>query len=148
MAILRDPDSREAKERVKFEAQYTAFGPGQRPYVKRDYPMLLHKAGRPSGGMGAAIIVEHQEVGSEQEADVYRSRGFRPTPLEALDVWDGEQKLFAELAAERNWEAKNRHSERAQSEIAQAEAVAVDHLASMPVTPIKPRQKAATAAGE
>lgn len=148
MAILRDPDSREAKERVKFEAQYTAFGPGQRPYVKRDYPMLLHKAGRPSGGMGAAIIVEHQEVGSEQEADVYRSRGFRPTPLEALDVWDSQQKEAATLSAEMNWEARNRHSDRARAEIETAQAMTEDHLASMPVTPIKPRAKAAVAAQE
>lgn len=148
MAILRDPDSNEAKERVKWEAQYTAFGPGARPYVKREYPMLLHRAGRPSGGMGAPIIVEHQEVGSEREAEQYRSRGFRPTPLEALDVWDKQQHEFAELAAERNYEvAHGRHNERAQGEIAQAEAVAVDHLPSMPVTPIKPR-KAASAAQE
>lgn len=148
MAILRDPDSREAVERTKWEAHYTAFGPGQRPYVKRDYPMMLHKAGRPSGGIGAAIIVEHQEVGSEREADEYRSRGFRPTPLEALDLWDRQQHEVAELAAELNWEAKNRHSERARAEIETAQAGAVDHLASVPVTPIKPRARAAVAAQE
>lgn len=149
MAILRDPDSNEAKERVKWEAQHTAFGPAQRPYVRRDYPMMLHRADRPSGGMGAAIIVEHQEVGSEREAEVYRSRGFRPTPLEALDVWDKQQHEFAELAAARNYDvAHGHHNERAQSEIAQAEAAAVDHLPSMPITPIKPRAKAAAAAGE
>lgn len=148
MAILRDPDSREAKERTKWESNYTAFGPGQRPYVKRDYPMMLHKAGRPSGGMGAAIIVEHQEVGSEREADEYRSRGFRPTPLEALDVWDKEQHEFAALASELNWEAKNRHGERARAEIEAAQAEATDHLASVPVTPIKPRARAAAAAQE
>lgn len=144
--ILRDPKSAEAQERQKFEATYTEFGPGRRPYVRRDYPMLLHKAGRPSGGMGGPVIVEHQEVGSEREADQYRSQGFRPTPLEALDAWEAQQHEFAELASERNWQtAHGRHSEKAQTEIARAEAVAEDHLPSVPVTPIKPRRAAAAA---
>jgi hypothetical protein len=142
MSILIDPDSAEAKERVKWEAQYTQYGPGARPYVKRDYPMLLHKAGRPAGGLGAAEIVEMQEVGSEQEAEVYRQRGFRPTPLEAIEHWEAEQTLFAELAAERAWEVKHgRHGEKAQQEIVRAEAAAVDHLPSVPVTPIKPHNR-------
>ncbi len=100
--------------------------------------------------LGAAIIVEHQEVESEREAEQYRSLGFRPTPLEALDVWDAQQREFAELAAERSWQvAHGQHSERAQTEIAHAEAVAVDHLPSMPVTPIVKRQpRAANAAQE
>lgn len=147
--ILRDPKSPEARERTKYEATYTEFGPGQRPYVFKPYPMMLHKAGRPSGGMGAAVIIETQEVGSEREADSYRSQGFRPTPLEAIDAWDRQQFEFAELAAGRNYDvAHGKHSERAQTEIAQAEAEATDHLPSMPVTPIKPRAKAASAAQE
>jgi hypothetical protein len=142
MAILIDPDSAEAKERVKWEAQYTQYGPGARPYIKRDYPMLLHKAGRPPGGLGAAEIVEMQEVGSEGEAAVYRSRGFRPTPLEAIEHWEAEQTEFATLAAERNWQVQHgRHSEKAQQEIARHEAAAVDHLPSVPVTPIKPHSR-------
>lgn len=141
--ILRDPKSPEAQERRKFEAQYSEFGPPGRPYVKRDYPMMLHKAGRPSGGMGGPIIVEHQEVGSEREADAYRSQGFRPTPLEALEVWESQQFEYAELAAERNHDVlvRNRHSEAAQREISVAESQAVDHLPSVPTTPIKPRAK-------
>lgn len=143
MAILRDPDSNESKERVKWEAQRSEFGPPDRPYVWRPYPMMLHKAGRPSGGLGAACIIETEEVGSEREADAYRSRGFRPTPLEALELWDAEQLEFAKLAAERNHEvAHNHHSEKAQAEIARAEAIAVDHLPSVPETPIKPRARA------
>jgi hypothetical protein len=148
MAILRDPDSRESKERVKWEAQHTAFGPGQRPYVKHDYPMMLHKAGRPSGGMGGPVIIEHQEVGSERERDSYHSQGFRATPLEALAVWDAQDKEFAGLAAELNYDAKNKHGELARAEIAAAQAAAPDHLPSMPVTPIKPRAQAAVAAGK
>ena len=147
--ILRDPKSAEAQERVKFEAQYSVFGPGQRPYVKRDYPMMLHRAGRPAGGMGAPIIVEHQEVGSERERDSYASQGFRATPNEAIEAWEAVQFEFAELAANRNYDvAHGKHSEAAQREIAVAEANTADHLPSMPVTPIKPRQRAATAAQE
>lgn len=142
MAILIDPDCVESKERRKWEAQYTPWGPPARPHVHREYPMMLHLAGRPPSGMGAAIIVETQEVGSEVERELYRSRGFRATPLEALDVWEAQQREFAELAAERNYQVKHgKHSERAQAEIAQAEAVATDHLPSMPVTPIKPHNR-------
>src|SRR6185436_18897154 len=74
--ILRDPKSPEALERTKYESQYTEFGPGKRPYVFRPYPMMLHKAGRPSGTLGGAVIIENMEVGSEQEADMYRAMGF------------------------------------------------------------------------
>lgn len=147
--ILRDPKSPEAQERRQWEAQYTEFGPGGRPYVHREYPMMLHKAGRPSGGMGGPVIVETREVESAAQREQYRSQGFRATPLEALEVWEAQQKEFAELAAERNWEVKHgRHSEKAQAEVAAAEAAAVDHLPSVPVTPIKPRPRAANAAQE
>ncbi len=148
--ILRDPKSPEARLRSQYEAQYTSFGPGQRPYVFRPFPMMLHLAGRPSGGIGAAVILETQEVGSEREMDAYRSRGFRPTPLEAIEAWEAQQFEFAELAAARNYDvAHGKHSEKAQGEIAVAEAKTTDHLPSMPVTPIKPRAKtAAGAAGE
>ena len=146
--ILRDPKSPEADERRRWEAQYTEFGPGGRPYVHREYPMMLHKAGRPSGGMGGPVIVETQEVGSETERDNFQSQGFRATPLEALDAWDKQQFEVAELAAELNWEAKYRLSEKARLELEAAQSRADDHLASVPVTAIKPRAKAAAAAQE
>lgn len=138
MGVLHSPESAFAQERVKWEAQHTEMGPGQRPYLKREYPMMLHLAGRPANGLGAAEIIETVEVGSEREADLYRSRGFRPTPLEALDVWNGQQFEIAELAAERNFDER-RMSARARQEAETANAHAVDHLASVPETPIRRR---------
>lgn len=138
--ILRDPKSLEAKERAKWEAQHSEWGPGRRPYVKRDYPMMIHLAGRPETGLGKATIIDTVIITHDGEYEPYRSRGFRPTPLEALEAWQAQETEYAELAAGRNWDvAHGRHSERAQREIAAAEAVAVDHLPSVPVTPIKPR---------
>lgn len=140
--ILIDPKSAEATERRKWEAQYTPFGPGMRPYQHKDYPMMLHLAGRPAGGMGAAAIVETQEVGSPMEANPYISRGFRQTPLEALEMWECQQLEFANLAANRNWQSVHgRISEKAQVEVARAEARSVDHLPDVPVTPIKRRRR-------
>lgn len=140
MAILRDPDSVESKMISEWEAQMSAHGPGRRPYQFQPYPMMLHLAGRPKSGLGAATIVETQEAGSENEANFYRGRGFRNTPLEAIEAWDATQFEAAELAANRNWQvAKGRIGEKAQAEVQRAEAAHADHMPDMPVTPIKKR---------
>lgn len=142
MAILRDPDAIESKMIAAFEAQMSVYGPGQRPYQHRPYPMMLHLAGRPSSGLGAATIVETQEVGSSNEAEFYRSRGFRETPLEAIEMWDKQQFEFAELAANRNWQtAHGRIGEKAQAEVRRAEAAHTDHMPDMPVAPVKRKRR-------
>lgn len=142
MSVLRDPKSVESQLVTEWEAQWSEHGPGRRPYQFQPYPMMLHLAGRPASGLGKATIIDTQQVGSENEANLYRSQGYRNTPLEAIEMWDKQQFEFAELAAERNWQmAHGRVGEKAQAEVVRAEANAVDHLPDVPVTPIKPRGK-------
>lgn len=139
MSVLYAPDSAYAKEMIKHEAQYSPYGPGLRPYVYRDYPMMLHRAGRPAGGMGIDEIVETCTVESEREETQKRHEGFRRTPGEALASFTAQQFEIAELAAERNF-YERRMTPKAQAEAEMANANAGGHLASVPETPIVRRQ--------
>ncbi len=123
MSVLYAPETGFAKERVKWEAQHTEMGPGLKPYVYREYPAMIYKAGRPANGMGKHIIEEQMTVGSEQEYENYRSRGFRRTPLEAIDYLDKLRDECAVLGAELNYEQKNKLSENAAMEVEAARAV-------------------------
>ena len=135
--ILHSPDSAYAKEMTKWEAQGSTMGPGLRPYVKRDFPMMMHKAGRLSGG-GIGIIDTY--IVDEKQHPRYVQSGFRDTPLEAIEAYEAEQLEFAKLAAERNFEVR-RMGTHAQAEVATAEAAAgARHLPTIPETPIKPRR--------
>jgi hypothetical protein len=138
---LYSPESNYAKEIRKFEAQRSEFGIGERPYVFRPYPMMLHLAGQPPGGMGPIAILETQEVVSEREAAQYRQRGFRDTPLEAIEFYDAQQTEFMKLAAEQNYDVKNKLTPKAGAEVLAAQDAYPGHLPSVPVTPIKPRSK-------
>lgn len=140
MGVIHSPDSNFAKEMVKHEAQHSAFGAPQRPYVKRDYPMMLHLGGR--GSSGAPEIVDTHIVESEVQAANLKSRGFRETPLEALALLHRQDTEIATLAAERNFH-ESRMSEQAQREAAIVDASTGNHVASIPETPIRPKPKAA-----
>lgn len=143
MAILVDPDTAESKERVKWEAFPTRFGNGGRPYQFREYPKMVHKAGRPDNGLGAHIIVEQRTAASEKDEANWRSEGFRGNPLEAIEVFEAQRLEFAKLAAELNYEQKNKLSANASAEVEAARAVHSNpvslHMPSVPETPIKRR---------
>lgn len=145
MAVLHPPESNFAKESVKWEAQFTPMGPGQRPYVFRPYPMTMHKAGRPSNGLGADTIVETVDVESELQENERFHEGFRPTPLEALDAFSAQQVEIAKLAAEINYEVKKKLSPNAAAEVERAQSEHSGHMATMPVTPIRKRGRPAKA---
>lgn len=138
--LLHSPQSPESKERVKWEAQHSLYGPGLRPYVKRDYPMMLHQAGRPESGMGPDTIIEQVIIDDEREYELYRSRGFRETPLEALTHFQAEQTEFAKLAANIDYQ-KRTLSPNAIKEVEAAQDASPHHMPMVPVTPIKPRAK-------
>lgn len=121
------------------------MGPAGRPFVQYDYPMMLHKAGRPENGLGKHIIAEQITVMDENQRAMHEHEGFRATPLEAIKYIDDQRDEFSRLAAELNHEQKNKLSDRASAEVDDARAVhAADvsrHMPSVPVTPIKPRRK-------
>ncbi len=144
MSVLYAPETGFAKERIKWEAEHSQMGPGLRPYVFRPYPAMIYKAGRPANGMGAHIIEEQIVVGSEQEYESYRSRGFRATPLEAIKWLDDLRDECGNLAAELNHEQKNKLSANAAAEVdaARAQHTGVSrHMPVVPETPIAPRRK-------
>lgn len=143
MAVDYPKDSEYAKERAKWEAEHTDFGKPGRLYVKRDFPMTLHKAGRREGV--TPVIAETMQAGDEHVMDRERHNGFYPTPLEALDAFHALDLEIAKLAAERH------ENERRMSSLAQAEGKAADeadgaHVPSVPVTPLPPKKPAAVSA--
>lgn len=127
---------------VKHEAQYSPFGPGLKPYVFQPYPMMMHKAGRPANGLGADEIVDTKIVESDDQEALARGQGFRPTPLEALDVFTKDQFTIAELAANGAFHER-RMSPNAQQEAFDARQEAGVHLGEIPAKPIKRRGRPA-----
>ncbi len=134
MGLVHVPESAWAKEATKWEAQGSEMGPGLRPYVKRDWPSCVYKAGQlPQGGLE---IVDTRQI-DQHEYDRLHANGYRLTPLEALEVLEAQQTEFAKLSAEREWEKKHgRLSPRAIAEVTRAEDEAgAQHLPTIPETP-------------
>lgn len=100
--------------------------------------MMLHKASVLKAG--GIEITETVQVQTERERAPFEARGFRSTPLEAIDALEATQTDHATLAAERNYELQ-RMSPRARAEVAEKEAEAgAVHLPTIPETPIGPRR--------
>lgn len=139
--VMHATSSNYAKERVKWEAHHTNLGAPKRPYVKRDYPMMVFLGGRPEGGLGADTVIAYKTVGSEREFEEWRQRGYRPSPNEAIDAYKAQEVEFARLNA--NLEHQKRHglSEKAAAEVTAAQESVTGHLPMVPVTGIKPRAK-------
>ena len=137
MAIWHPPDSAYAAEMRKWEAQATELGPGLRPYIKRDYPMMLHLAGvAPQGGV---VIIDTRIVEDADRRVIAEREGFRATPTEAIDALAVQQTEHAKLAAEREWEKRHTMSAKARVEVeAVEEAAGAKHL---PTIPEKPKRK-------
>lgn len=134
--VLHAPSSAFSKESVKWEAQWTPHGPPQRPYVKHEYPMMVHRAGEPPGGMGALTVIESIIVESAQAATMLRGQGFRPTPGEAIEAYEVRQTENATGHASINYEIKNTLSPRAGAEAQRALDASPDHLAEVEETRI------------
>lgn len=136
MAIVHAPDSAYATEMTKWEAHGSTLGPGLRPYVKRDWPSMVHRAAQLT--TGGIEIVEQQIVESEDQYDRLRSRGFRLTPLEAIAALEAFQKEAAALAAEREYEKRHGLSPQAVAEVnAVEEAAGATHLPTIAETPTR-----------
>lgn len=147
--MLHSPESPESQERVKFEAEYSPWGAPKRPYIHRDYPMMMHLAGPPQGGMGAITIIESETVdGPGLHQDHLHSRGFRPTPLEALAHYEATQTEYMKLSGNLEYQKKNTLSERAAAEVTAAQNAHNGHLPMVPETPIRRRVKRAAKAQE
>lgn len=137
--IQLGPDSGYGKEMRKWEAYPSQFGPGEKPYVFREYPKMLYKAARVAGK--GIQVVETFVVGNDLEQRNMESRGFHGAQEEAISAIEREQAEFGKLAAEREFEIqRGRLSERAAAEVRAAEAEhGASHLPTVPETPIRRR---------
>lgn len=138
--VLHSPSSGYAKERVKWESQFTILGAPQRPYVKREFPMMIYLGGRPDGGLGADTVIAYETIGSARELDDWRQRGYRESPADAIAAYQAQELEFAKLAAEQNYDVKHRLSEKAGAEVEAAQQAVSGHLPVVPETPIVRRQ--------
>ncbi len=142
MGILHSQEGSYSKERCRWEAGPTEFGPGLKPFVQQDYPKMLSRAGRTTKGV--PVIVDHQIAESDVMEANLLSRGFRVGEDAALELLHAEDREHAKLAANRAY------TDRAMSPRAQAEAAAIDdqtidHLPVIPPTPVRKRQPRARA---
>ena len=137
--IIHSPESEYAKERVKFEAQNSEMGPGQRPYVYREYPTAMYLAGIPAGLVGEPRIIECEPHCDETLAANLASRGWARTPLEALKNYETQKLEEAKLAAELEHEIVHKLTDKAVAEVRAAQSEHEGHLPTVPETPIRRR---------
>lgn len=141
MPVIHAPESEYAKERTKWEAFPTEMGPGRRPYQFQRFPMMMHKAGPPASGAGAITIIDTEQADDEQRAMNLKSRGFRETPLDAIEAYEADALERAKLSAEIEYDLKHKLSPKAVAEVRAAQDEVSGHLASVPETPVKPRRR-------
>jgi hypothetical protein len=153
LPILQVPGTKEAEERIKWEAQHTGYGPPGRPYVYREFPLMIHKAGKALDAaglpkLGAAVIIETKTVANEAEERQWLGDGFHRNPAEAVLMYEKGTVEVAKLAAEINYEVKNKLSPLAVAEVEAAQAAHAGHLPSVPETPIVRRTRIARDGGK
>ncbi len=102
-----------------------------------DYPKMLYKAVRADGGprvdvfeSGSGTLIVH----SQNEENAERGRGWCVSQEAAIQAIRDEDKMFAELAANRNYTDRNL-SERAKAEIQAVEDASSTHVPEIPRTP-------------
>lgn len=133
---LITPQSAEGIERRKWEQHYGPLGAPGNPYVFREYPKTLYKAGRPN--KSNVEITGSITAKDAREEAVLKGQGWAVSQEAAIQAVHEQHREFATLAAERHYH------EQFMSEAAQREAAAVDretvqHVPVIPETPIKRR---------
>ncbi len=140
--IVHNPASPFAREMAKFEMDYSPFGPPGRPRAQvghQEYPCMFYKMVR-SKTNGEFLCEDMQQAQGESDARNLESRGYRTGQLNAIAYVEGLEQAVAVAAAERNYRDRNM-SDKAKAESAAAEDATAQHLADVPVTPIKRRTR-------
>jgi len=132
--ILWGPQSDYARERRKWEAYPTQYGEPERPFVFREYPLMLYRAKRkPEGGKDP--ILEQVIVEDDQQERNMHSRGWVRGPDHAIKVLEESERGLAQAAAERAYQDRLM-SDRAKAEAAAIDETTISHLGEVPITPI------------
>lgn len=150
MGIQRSQEDAWTKEQAKWEHRpvlvngtyvepipFSAGGKGNAPF--REYPKAMYRAESADGGPRINGMIT---VDDEQQERMQVSNGWSASQTDALDRVAAQNLEFARLAANRAY------NDKWMSEAARAEAQAVDertmqHLPSIPTTPIKKRGRPA-----
>lgn len=154
MPVLIVPETAEAAERRKWEAQYSPYGPAERPYVYHEFPLMLHKAGKPhdkdgNPKLGAAEIIETKTVDSSGQETQENANGFYRNPAEAVQKFKDQEVEIAKLAAEIEYEKARKLSPQARAEVEAAQNAFAGHMPSVPETAVRRRiSKAAEGASK
>lgn len=140
MPVLYSPESAYAKEAVKWEGQYSQYGPPGRPFTFAEFPKRLYRASRPA--TGGKVTFEGLDVADEDEQRNMQSRGFCIGQDVALDALQREEFSIAQASAERAF-SDRRMSDKAQREADEADARTAAHLPEIPEQRRGPRAKGA-----
>lgn len=147
MGIQRAAEDPWVKEMAKHEARPVMIGGRNGTYVEPipfseggkggmpffEFPKAMYRA---ESALGGPRISAMKQVGNESEELLAHGQGWRAKQEDAIDLVHANALEVAKLAANRV------HNERWMSEGARAEAAAADeatmeHLPSVPVTPIR-----------
>lgn len=153
MGVLIVQETAEAAERRKWEAQYSPYGPAERPYVYHEFPLMLHKAGKPLDAngepkLGKVEIIDTKTVTSADEETRENANGFYRNPAEAVLKCEAQAVEIAKLAASIEYEKRHKLSPNAVAEVERAQNAHAGHMPTVPETPIKPRGRPARKAKE
>ncbi len=145
--VVYNPASPYAREMAKWEMAYSPYGPPGRPreiHGHDQWPAMFYKMKR-SATNGDFITEHYVSAKDEQEAQNLMSRGYRQGQVAAIALVEQQEQEVAKAAAERAYRDKGM-SDKAKAEAAAADDATSQHLAEVPVTPIRRRGRPAKVA--
>ncbi len=140
MGVFHSPETAHGKELWKWDHTIAESNPidptikGMRPIGHQDYPAMMYRVAERNPLTFTSEIAE-----SETQRSLAEARGFVfGGQGKALEAYDGQQKEFATLAANRAYQDR-KMSPEAQSEAARIESEIDGHVPVIEQAPIKKR---------
>ncbi len=128
------PQSVEGRELRRWDLPKSRGGMNRDGY--EEYPKCLYKAGRPDHAN--VKVTGSKTVRDEQEERLALGQGWSVTQEAAIELVHKTHTEMGKLAAERAY-VERRMSPKAQAEAAAFESETIQHVAEIPVQPIKRR---------
>lgn len=142
--IVHNPATPYAREMAKWEMGWSNYGPPGRPRETvghQPYPAAFYKMSR-SKTNGDFLVDDMREASGEAEATNLESLGYRQGRVAAIAYVESLEQMVAVAAAERAFKDKSM-GEKAQAEARRADDATSQHVAEVPVTPIRKRGRPA-----
>ena len=147
--IVHNPATPFAREMAKWEMAYSPYGPPGRPREVvgfQQWPAMFYKCKR-SDSNGDFVVEHYREAADENEARTLEGLGYSLGRAAAEQAVVAREQMVAQAAAERAF-TDRRMSEKAQAEAKAADEATAEHVAEVPVTPIRRRGRPAKVAAE